>query len=173
MCFLVTIMITAPWHCIFLSFHLFHEADCFSKIGTRSSETLGVRRHLTTYIPTVGAQVLMMVHKAFSDLAPTPSLTSPAQPLPHSLASSFAVTQTHQADSCIRALLLDVPRAWNALPQLSAKLSTHFLQVSAERSPPGTNLPWPGSIRCPCDSTGLVPPLFPSLFLSFTAFTTC
>ena len=128
---------------------------------------------MTIYIPAVRAQVLTMVHKAFSDLAPTPSLTSPPQPLPHSLASSFAVTQTHQASSYIRALLLEFPRAWNALPQLSAKLITHFLQVSPEWSPPGTSLPWPGSIRCPCDSTALVPPLFPSLFLSSTAVTTC
>ena len=165
-----------PWHYILLSFHLFREASCFSNIGTRSSETLGTRGHLRTmtiYIPAVRAQVLMMVHKAFSDLAPTPSLTSPPQPLPHSLASSFAVTQTHQASSYIRALLLEFPRAWNALPQLSAKLITHFLQVSPEWSPPGTSLPWPGSIRCPCDSTALVPPLFPSLFLSSTAVTTC
>lgn len=163
-----------PWHYILLSFHLFREASCFSNIGTRSSETLGTWRHLRTmtiYTPTVRAQVLTMVHKAFSDLAPTPSLTSPQQPLPHSLASSFAVTQTHQARSCIRALL-EFPRAWNALPQPSAKLITHFLQVSPERSPPGTSLPWPGSIRCPCDSTALVPPLFPSLFLSSTAVTT-
>ena len=67
-CLLVMITITLPWHYIFLSFHLFHEADCFSKIGTRSSETLGMRMHLRTttiYIPIVRGQVLTMVHKAF------------------------------------------------------------------------------------------------------------
>ena len=168
-------MITLPWHYIFLSFHLFHKASCFSKIGTRSSEHWYVNAfenndhiypHSKSPGPCDGSQGLLWSGPdSFSD--PTPQL------LAHSLASSFTVTQTHQASSCIRALILDIPFAWNALPQPSAKLITHFLQVSAEQSPPGTSLPWPGAIRYPCGSTALVPPLPSSLFFSSTAVTTC